>query len=382
MKKLFAAIISAFFAITLTACSSVTEIDQRSIVHAVGVDLEEGEYKVSLQIFAPSGSGGDTPVDVSKSNTRVVSAKGKTIYEGVKGCEKLLGGEAFMGHNKFILFGSSLYGEDMEKLLDWFSKENENYLGVAIGFCEESAEEILNINLTDGASAVENMELVYENAAKNGSSPESDLLTLLNDMLLTTKSSVLPVFTLREKKNEQGGESPQEGSGEGSSGQPEQYLEINKAVVLRDGVAAGFISEEEIAGVLWLTGKLEKTSAAIEYEGKAFSVELENEGVVSTVDIENGRLVLDCRIYAKATAVENLKSDIKKNICRLSQEKILKDCQKAVDKTLGELGADVLRIEKLMKFYEPSAFRRYSKSFPQLLTSVEVRAEVVCKMGN
>ncbi len=360
------------FLLTLSGCSSTTEIDRRSIVHAVGVDKNEQGYEVSLQIFSPSGSGSDTPVDVSKSNTKVVSAVGETIYDGMKGCEKLLGGEAFMGHNKFIIFGKSLYGEDMYELLGWFRKENENYLGVTVGYSESTAKEILDIKLTDGASAVENMELIHSYAVKNGTTAQGDLLVLFNDLALTTKSGFLPVFSVKDKEK----------SDNSDKEEPEQYLEINKTALLKGGTVAGFLNPDEVSGVLWLTGKLDKCKVTVMINGDYFDVELENKSVFPKVFEEGGKLVASFKINAEARVVEELPSDVKRHICELSQQKILENCQKAIKKTVDNYQTDVLRIEKLIKFYKPSIFRQYSDNFEKIITSVEFRADVVCKIAN
>lgn len=369
IKLLFVAILSL---LVFSGCSSTTEIDHRSIVHAVGVDKNEQGYEVSLQIFSPSGSGSDTPVDVSKSNTKVVSAVGETIYDGMKGCEKLLGGEAFMGHNKFIIFGSSLYGEDMDRLLGWFRKENENYLGVTVGYSESTAKEILDIKLTDGASAVENMELIHSYAVKNGTTAQGDLLVLFNDLALTTKSGFLPVFSVKDKEK----------SDNSDKEEPEQYLEIKKTAILKGGVVAGFLNSDEVMGVLWLNGEIDKCKVTVEIDGGFYDVELESKWVFPKIYKEGEKLVASFDINAEARVVEELSSDIKRRICEYSQQKILESCRKAIKKTVEYYRTDVLRIEKLIKFYKPSIFRQYSDDFERVLTSVEFKAEVNCKIAN
>ena len=366
-------ILAVLFSLTLSGCGSTTEIDQRAIVHAVGIDKsDEGGFEVSLQIFSPSGSGSDTPVDVSKSNTKVISAVGKTIYDGMKNCEKLIGGEAFMGHNKFVVFGKSLYDEDMHKLLGWFRKENENYLGVTVGYCEGTAKEILDVKLTEGVSAVENMQLIHEYAVKNGSTANGDLLILFNDLALTTKSGFLPVFSVKDKGK----------SDEGDNKEKEQYLEINHTAVLKDGKVAGFLTSDEVAGVLWLSGEMDKNNISVEHNGKKMDVELEKKMVIPRVFEENGKLIINYSITAEVRAVEELSSDAKRHICELSQKKILSDCEKAIKKTVDYYVTDVLRIEQLVKFYKPSIYKKYSEDFIKVINGIEYRADVVCKLSN
>lgn len=368
-------IFAVIFSISFVGCSSITEIDQRTIVHAVGIDKNEEGYEVSLQIFSPSGQGSDTPIDVSKSNTKVVSAVGETIYDGVKNCEYLLGGDIFLGHNKFIIFGSSLYQEDMWELLQWFYKENENYLGVTVGYAENSAKEVLDVKLDDGTSSVENMERIYEYAVSSAKTSGGDLLVLFNSLSQTQKSGLLPVFSVKDKKKSDEGEAEQ---GE----EKEQYFEINSTAVLKNGKVVGEVFGEEMQGILWLTGKMDKCKATLEDGQEKFDVEIKKENTFCKVFFEGEKLVLCCDIKATVRVVEELDSDARKKVCALSQKKILESCEKAVEKTIDELGVDVLRIEKLVKFYQPSVFRQYADDFFKVISSIEIRSTAQCKIEN
>ena len=51
-------------------------IEDRAIVHAVGVDKAGEDYEVSLQVFSTTQSGSNTPIDPSQPNMKVISAKG------------------------------------------------------------------------------------------------------------------------------------------------------------------------------------------------------------------------------------------------------------------------------------------------------------------
>lgn len=361
----------------LTGCTSAVDIDRRAIVHAIGVDMSDGMFEVSLQIFSPSGAGSDTPIDASKSNMRVVSAKGKTVYEGVKGCEYLLGSDIFIGHNKFILFGSSLYREDMRELLEWFKKENENYLGVTVAYCEESAKEVLSVPLTKGASAVENMVEVHEYAYKSGATVEGDLLVLLNKLEETTAGGLLPVFSIIEQE---GGTDSGDGSDSGQ--QKGKSLEIKKTAVLKNARAAGFLNHEEAAGVLWLTEEMEGNTVTVSSAGESFNLQLKEKNTKTKLRQENGKIIISCEINAEVSLAEEVNDKAKAEVCALAQQKIIADCKAAVDKTAGELGADALRIEKLTKFYAPSLFREYKADFERIIGSCGFEIEAHCKISD
>lgn len=365
--------------LTFTSCSKTTspvEINHRSIVHAVGVDKgENGGYEVSVQIFFPTESGSETPVNASSVNAKVVTASGETIYDAVKNCEYLLGGDIFMGHNKFIIFGSSLYNEDMKKLLDWFSEENENYLGVTVGFSETSAKEILDVKLTEGASAVENMELVQKYASENGFTVKGDLLVLLNSLNQESKSGLMPVFSV--KKEQQTEDKPSDDAKENP-----QYFYISRTAVLKNGKVSGFLTEEETSGVLWLSGEMDKSSINLDIDGKSFSCELTQKNCSPSLEIIDGRVVISIDITAKAKLTEKIDDTKKKQVAYACQQKILDLCEIAFTKTVVDLRTDVLRIEKLLKFYKPQIFRAYREDFDRIISATSFDVTVKVKLTN
>lgn len=359
--------------LTLGGCSSTTEINRRSIVHAVGVDKADGGYEVSLQIFSPTENGSDTPISISSANTQVISATGETVYQAVKNCEYLLGGEIFMGHNKFIIFGSSLYDEDLLKLLDWFRKENENYLGVTVGYAQKSAKEILNVKLTDGASSVESMENVQKYASEYGITAKGDLLLLYNSLRSCSGSGLLPIFSVVEQEQNQ--ESTEDN-------QPSGYLKIYKTAVLKNRKMVGYLESDEMSGVVWLRGEMEKNMLTVWCNGRLLNVEVENQRTKASLDISDGVVEISVKIKATAKVVEELDDQTKREICRACQEKILSCCQSAVDKTVNEMGTDVLRIEKLLKFYKPQIFRQYENDFEKVISACRFNVSAQVEITN
>ena len=60
--KAMAALLAA---VLLSGCRwiPITDLSDRAIVQGVGVDWADGEYVVTMQVFSPEGSGGQTIVD-------------------------------------------------------------------------------------------------------------------------------------------------------------------------------------------------------------------------------------------------------------------------------------------------------------------------------
>ena len=76
-------LIALGISLVFSSVGNAMDIDERTLVHAIGIDLKDGKYDVSMQVFKTGGSGSDTPIDVSQSNMCVVKSSGKTVSEAL-----------------------------------------------------------------------------------------------------------------------------------------------------------------------------------------------------------------------------------------------------------------------------------------------------------
>ena len=103
MKRYLIWIIILSLSLVFIGNEKSTEIASRALVHAVGIDMDENGYTVTLQIFQSEGAGSDTQIDPSKSNTQVISNTAPTFEEAIMLCENQLGNYIFIGHNQIIV---------------------------------------------------------------------------------------------------------------------------------------------------------------------------------------------------------------------------------------------------------------------------------------
>ena len=106
---------------------------------------------------------------------------------------------------------------------------------------ENTAKEILEAPLTEGAMAAENLEGVIKYAVDSGTTVKSDLLTLINDLSEEGGCGALPVISVIEEKNSESGSQQQEQGGSQSEQQSGKYIEIKKTAILKDKKAVGVL---------------------------------------------------------------------------------------------------------------------------------------------
>ena len=181
-RKIQVAVVLFIAAVTLLSSSFGRQVDieERVLCHAMGVDYENGEYNVSLQVFKTQSMGSDTPLDVSQSNIQTVNCKGRSIRDAIEGCQYQLGREIFFGHLQIICFNKNIDLSSPEELFSFAIKDKNVFLGVELCLAENTAEELMNVQLTRGTMSSENFTQVIKMGVKNGITVECRLIDLLS----------------------------------------------------------------------------------------------------------------------------------------------------------------------------------------------------------
>lgn len=194
MKRICIAIIAAFL---LTGCHDSTELGSRALIQALAVDHDgEGKYHVSAMLFSSSGSGGNT-IDASQENVIRVTGEGETLAGAIDNISLADGKRIYMSETKLLILGS---GFEKASALDairtlYFDMRCSLNMPVC---CVESgarAEDIGDLQFTEGMTAADKPLSLIENAERMGVSPKTTLLDLLADST-GEKVSLLPMLTI------------------------------------------------------------------------------------------------------------------------------------------------------------------------------------------
>lgn len=156
------------------------DVSDRTLVHAVGIDQDDSGCTVTLQIFKSDGAGSDTQIDPSKTNTRIISNTAPTFNEAMSLCEKQLGNYIFIGHNQVIVIGSKTDLSDPEELLSYFIRNKDNFLGVDVVLAENTAKEVLNVQIPTGTITMENFREIVAMYRDKGTAIPSNMVDFIN----------------------------------------------------------------------------------------------------------------------------------------------------------------------------------------------------------
>lgn len=391
MKKRRLQIIAVIMITAVTLLFSsfgrVLDIDDRVLVHAMGIDFANGEYNVTLQVFTTQGMGSDTPVDVSQSNIQVISRKGKTVREAIDGCQYELGKEIFLGHLQLICFGNTVDFSNPEELFSFAIKDKNVFLGVKLCMTENTAEELMNVQLTRGTMSSENFTKVIDMGVKNCITVECRLIDFLS-CINSPQYVAMPILTEEQSaesggsQEQQGGQASGQGGGQEQNSRQEPVIKISGTALIKNGeVLDDYLTHSEASGTAWLMGKAKQYDMVIEYENRRLDVKVTNDGRKIKLENKNGELIYkaDITVLAHASMDVRTEEDSEK-IAKLVNEQLKDYFYSAWDKTVKQNGEDIFGIWKMLRHQYPKSYMEYEDRLDEIYSAVKLNANIKCRV--
>lgn len=156
-SKIFAAVLAS---LALAGCYSATELNERAVIKAIGVDFSNGEYSVVVQEL--SSAQGDDPKSVSQ-DVKILQAKGPSLLEAFNSIEQQAGKLPLFSHAMVLVLGESVAKEHLNDTLYFFSGKYKLRPLIDVLVAKGTAEDI--VAFKDGEKIVKSDYIA--NVAKN-----------------------------------------------------------------------------------------------------------------------------------------------------------------------------------------------------------------------
>lgn len=361
MKLLFAIV----FAIFLSGCAT-GEVQQRVVIHAIGIDKHDKGFEVSYQVFS-GGEGSDSgPVDANEDTVKTLLSQGKTLTACEESLELQTGKDVFFGDTELILVSEELKDRDITEFLQYF-RNADVYLGVNVCYCRGKAKDTVGAKLDQGAATAILLRGVVERALSEGRACSSRIIEISN-ALADGESIAIPILSLEQGGNTSGtsgtsGESDKSGAGDaGDTGGAEDSGKdstisdttigvFDSILISREGTL-GEADETTAQGVRILKGNVKNMELETEAGGRSISVEVDNVKIKRRLEITDNRPLLKIEIageYDIRFAPPGLPEE---EVIAAAETKILELCKVAAEK-MSETGADLVNLQKMLEKYYP-----------------------------
>ena len=355
-------------ALLVTALAAATfsmpadhNIENRLLVHALGIDRTDDGYEVSFQVFRSSGAGADIPIDISRSNVQLIKEKARTVSEAVDKCSAQLGRDVFLGHLQVICFGRNTDFSSPEELFSFALKDRSVFLGVEVCMAEDRAEEVIMQELDRGTVSSENLFKALKEGLKGGRTEQCSMLSFLS-CIRSPQFFAVPVVKL----SEQGGE------------KKESVIDVSGTAVISEGRVRGILDDEEGYGLSLLRDRSEHFDTVIEKDGRRADVRFDNADTDCRLTREGDKLIFSADIELSASVSLDIKGSEFLSEEELSQY-VGDMAMRAWKKTSGA-GYDAVGVWKYVRQSEPELYLRERERIGRLVSQIEPRFTVRCIM--
>jgi spore germination protein KC len=365
-----------------TGCWNRRELDELSIVYAMGIDQTKTGYLLSVQlvnaqeISSKGATGYATPVTVYK-------VEGDTVFEGLRKLSTKMNRKMYLSHIRVVVLGEALARKGIEDVVDFLSRDHEMrtdfFITVARG---RQAEQVLSALTPLEKIPANQMYSALEQSRKSWAVVSGITLDKLLSNLLSEGSS--PVLTVIQM------------NGDPSVGLSKKNVEKTEpdAVIQYVGMAAfqkdklvGWLNEEESIGLNYMLGKVDSTIVNVACpQGGKLGIELIRTKPKIKVSINQGEPTIliefrtegnigdvECKI--DVTDVETL-SSIEKKL----EDSIRHSIQAAVNKSQKKLKTDIMGFGNAVHRDQPKLWKQLKANWQQSFVDVPVKINVNAKI--
>lgn len=361
--KLMGAMLAA---VMLSGCIPHTELNERAIILAIGIDYEEEKYSVTFQYYNPTGLGGPAPVDNSQPNVLTASGKGMDVYEALEDASFKCGRELLLGVAQIILIGEDAANNSVSDVMD-FSKscfQSHPYMLVAI--TEGKAEDYMQVKFSEGIASTDKLKYLLQNADRYGMAALPTALDLFIALDTEQQSACLPRLKLIK-------------DGKSDASEDGKSIEISGGVLIKGGKAQDTADMETMKGLQLLGGRINETTITFEQGEDVVSVGLIGMQREVIPFFEEGKLIFQVKLicggrYFTAPSGVGLTEDKQtKQECAEQLERIM---QTAAENTVIKYGADPINLERTVRHCDYKLWKQAKENWDELLKSCEFRFDV------
>ena len=367
MRKTAKFIALILAAAVLSGCIPHTELDEKAIILAVGIDYEDGEYNVSCQYYNPTGLGGQAPVDNTQSNVLTSSGKGRDVHEALEDASFRCGRELLLGVAQVIVIGEDAAKNSIKDVMDFARICFQSHPDMLVAVAEGKAEDYMNVKFSEGIASTRKLSYLLQNAKTYGMITLPVALDLFIALQTEQQSACLPRLKLIE-------------DGKSDASEDGKSIEISGGVLIKDGKAQDEPDLEVMKGLQLLNCTASDTTLTFEQDGKAMSVGLIGVKRKITPLTENGKLVFKVELVCGGryfTAPKETGSGEYDEMTEQKCEELLEQIMRnAAEETVIKHGADPINLERTIRHYDYKLWTQARENWEELLKDCEFRFDI------
>ena len=364
LKKITSLILLAAFVLgALTGCVPHTELNEKAIILAIGIDYKDEKYKVMFQYYNPTGIGGRTLVDNSQPNVLTSKGEGDNVYAALEDASFRCGRELMLGVTQLIVIGDEAAKNSVVKVMDFTKSFFQSHPDMLVTVAEGEAEKLMEVKFSEGIVSTQKLKFLLTNAEKSGIVGLPSAIELFTALQTNRQSSALPRLRLLE-------------SGESDASEDGKTIEISGGVLINEGKAVDEVDMEVMSGLQILCCKTETGTVTVEYKGDKISIGLVDIKPKITPSFEDGQLVFTVDVSAGGRFLvtpDGKFEEENEELEKLCGNTVIKRLESAVKQTVFKYGADPFMLEKTVRHYDYKLWKQVEENYDEYLKNCQFK---------
>ena len=283
MKKYLILLLSIF----LVGCQNYKELNNSAIVSAIGIDVEDDNYKVSVQIVNTEKSNDEQE---KLNNPIVYTSNGKNISDALNNINLKSPNILYLGHLQLVLLSEDIAKEGISEITDYFLRNNGINKNFTILVSKDNTpEEILKVptslvNFPRG-NILGSLEI---SSTISGASNNVKFTKFVNDLESKGINPVMSSINILSNEEEN-----------------KQDLQISDMAIFRHDKLIGYLDNEQIKGYNFITNNIDSTTISFKCNDSNVSVKVKEVKTTTKFELVNNKP----RLIINVGGISNIEED-------------------------------------------------------------------------
>lgn len=366
MKVRFIILLFLIFNIFFIAgCSNIEQLDDKMIIHGVGIDRVENTFELTIQQFSVTGS------NEKEEGAQVVKTKGNSLMDAFSDLSLQTGKTPMFSQNLVLAIGEETAYNGINDILDFFVRYYESRPTVKIIIVKGKAESVLSFKKDDKLIMAKDIMAITESERINSKVMSSNIFQFVGALKNSTLNPIASIVSV-ERQND------------------EEILAANGTAVFKNDKLAGFIDTNSTRGALIINNRLNGGTEVIDVEsvGKV-SYSLEKSKSKVKFKLENGKPVYNIIIKVNTNIYEierNIKNQLPDNAFNLMEEALISRIKtitsQAIYKSIFEYNSDIFGFGQIALKSDKEYFRTVENNWDQVMKEAKYNIDVSVKIDD
>lgn len=366
MKVRFIILLFLIFNIFFIAgCSNIEQLDDKMIIHGVGIDRVENTFELTIQQFSVTGS------NEKEEGAQVVKTKGNSLMDAFSDLSLQTGKTPMFSQNLVLAIGEETAYNGINDILDFFVRYYESRPTVKIIIVKGKAESVLSFKKDDKLIMAKDIMAITESERINSKVMSSNIFQFVGALKNSTLDPIASIVSV-EMQND------------------EEILAANGTAVFKDDKLAGFIDTNSTRGALIINNRLNGGTEVIDVEsvGKV-SYSLEKSKSKVKFKLENGKPIYNIIIKINTNIYEierDIKTQLPDNAFNLMEEALISRIKtitsQAIYKSIFEYNSDIFGFGQIALKSDKEYFRTFENNWDQAMKEAKYNIDVSVKIDD